>query len=531
MHRRILLPLILAVGLLGATELGAQDRLCGDCRFHVADQVLLAGATGQEVPLLITNDVVLYGLSIAVQIDAALLRITGVRREGTATAAADFFEGGFDAGLGRAGYGVVFDLGGDFSDKNLAPGAGRAMLILTVDVLASSDLATTVAFKEVLVPGISQQAIKNVMTNQDGKTIAPALQNGQITIETRKPEIAGIQPAAGLAGDAIRISGRFFGESGLAVKVCNTAAAFVLVDAQTVDVTAPACATVGCVAVEVCTTRGCDSEAQGFCYNEPPPVITGFEGNSGPAGTQFTIVGEHFDRPGLAVRVCSQPAAHQPPTNGGTRVLVTAPECAILDCVAVEVSTAGGADADARGYCYSGEPPVIAGFEGNSGPAGTQFTIVGDNFDFSGLSVRVCGQAAAHQAPTGGGTRLVVTAPGCGGPSGPVAVEVCTDFGCDDDPAGFDFAAGIAFLRGDANDDARVDLSDGVAVFGDLFLGNPARAPCRDALDANDSGGIDISDGIFVLNFLFQGGRDIPPPFPDAGLDPTDDALPPCAGA
>jgi hypothetical protein len=82
------------------------------------------------------------------------------------------------------------------------------------------------------------------------------------------------------------------------------------------------------------------------------------------------------------------------------------------------------------------------------------------------------------------------------------------------------------FLRGDANDDGEVNLSDAIAIFNDLFLGVAARASCRKALDANDDGDANISDGIFVLNFLFIGGREIPAPYPGPGADPTPDALP-----
>jgi hypothetical protein len=75
------------------------------------------------------------------------------------------------------------------------------------------------------------------------------------------------------------------------------------------------------------------------------------------------------------------------------------------------------------------------------------------------------------------------------------------------------------FVRGNPNDDARVDISDAVWILGDLFLG-PSRTPCLDAADANDDGAVDITDAVFILNFQFLGGRAIPPPYPDCGTDP-----------
>jgi hypothetical protein len=66
------------------------------------------------------------------------------------------------------------------------------------------------------------------------------------------------------------------------------------------------------------------------------------------------------------------------------------------------------------------------------------------------------------------------------------------------------------FHRGDANDDGRVDIADGVFVLNYLFIGG-RDPPCLDASDSNGDGTINISDGIHVLNFLFLGG---PPPAP-----------------
>jgi hypothetical protein len=82
----------------------------------------------------------------------------------------------------------------------------------------------------------------------------------------------------------------------------------------------------------------------------------------------------------------------------------------------------------------------------------------------------------------------------------------------------------VQFVRGDANRDSKVDISDGVAIFGFLFLGQP-NPGCDDAMDANDSGRVDISDGIYDLSFLFTGGTRPLAPFPDCGGDPTPDDI------
>ncbi|MEM7235283.1 MAG: hypothetical protein AAF517_24110 [Planctomycetota bacterium] len=82
----------------------------------------------------------------------------------------------------------------------------------------------------------------------------------------------------------------------------------------------------------------------------------------------------------------------------------------------------------------------------------------------------------------------------------------------------------LVFVRGDANSDGRVDLSDPVATLGFLFLGMES-VECTDAADADDSGILDITDAIYTLGYLFLGGPQPEAPFPIAGLDTTDDQL------
>ncbi len=79
------------------------------------------------------------------------------------------------------------------------------------------------------------------------------------------------------------------------------------------------------------------------------------------------------------------------------------------------------------------------------------------------------------------------------------------------------------FVRGDANDDGRLDLSDAIQILRVLFAGGTAA--CRDAADANDSGTLDVSDAVTVLGYLFARGAPLRAPFPAPGPDPTTDGL------
>ena len=85
-------------------------------------------------------------------------------------------------------------------------------------------------------------------------------------------------------------------------------------------------------------------------------------------------------------------------------------------------------------------------------------------------------------------------------------------------------ADGEIFVRGDANSDDRVDLSDAVRIINSLFLGGPSPSPL-DSADVDDDGALNVTDAIRVLDFLFRGGPRPPAPFPFPGGDPTQDDL------
>ena len=80
------------------------------------------------------------------------------------------------------------------------------------------------------------------------------------------------------------------------------------------------------------------------------------------------------------------------------------------------------------------------------------------------------------------------------------------------------------FIRGDANADGVVDISDAQATLGYLFLGTVAPF-CLDAADANDDGMLNVADPVRTLDWLFRGGAPIPAPSGRPGIDRTEDGL------
>ncbi|MBN1420898.1 MAG: protein kinase [Planctomycetes bacterium] len=88
-----------------------------------------------------------------------------------------------------------------------------------------------------------------------------------------------------------------------------------------------------------------------------------------------------------------------------------------------------------------------------------------------------------------------------------------------------DEPSGPAFLRGDANDDGKFNISDPVFQL-NYQLADGAEPHCLKTTDVNDDGAIDLADPVFALNYLFAGGPVPPEPLAECGPDPTADELP-----
>lgn len=82
------------------------------------------------------------------------------------------------------------------------------------------------------------------------------------------------------------------------------------------------------------------------------------------------------------------------------------------------------------------------------------------------------------------------------------------------------------FVRGDCNNDAQVNIADGVATLQHLFSGVAGVLPCSSACDANDDGFLNIADAVAILSALFGATPTaLLPPSPLCGVDPTVDSL------
>src|SRR5262245_55006126 len=76
------------------------------------------------------------------------------------------------------------------------------------------------------------------------------------------------------------------------------------------------------------------------------------------------------------------------------------------------------------------------------------------------------------------------------------------------------------FVRGDANGDGQIDLSDAVSILGFLFLA-AAEPGCLASADVNGDGAVDVSDAVRHLTYSFLAGPPPETPFPACGRDPS----------
>ena len=81
------------------------------------------------------------------------------------------------------------------------------------------------------------------------------------------------------------------------------------------------------------------------------------------------------------------------------------------------------------------------------------------------------------------------------------------------------FHRGNRYIRGDANQDGSIDISDASTILEFLFAQQIEFVVCADAHDVDDSNQIDISDPIYLLRHLFLGGSEPPRPYPNCEIE------------
>lgn len=86
--------------------------------------------------------------------------------------------------------------------------------------------------------------------------------------------------------------------------------------------------------------------------------------------------------------------------------------------------------------------------------------------------------------------------------------------------AGWVSLPGTRYIRGDADENGTLEMTDAINLLGWLFLGGEEPL-CMDAANANGSSDVNIADPVYILQFLYAGGPPPPYPFPECGATPS----------
>lgn len=153
-------------------------------RLFIDAQTVTVGQTGVTIPIKLDNDQPLYGLSLSITTDVALLEIKSVNVTGTVCATAQWADGQVLESGRRVTYGVVMSYEPFEVAKKIPAGAGLVVANLVVDVKATAAATALVKFEDVPAanPQVSAPA-KNVLVGEQGLPVSFTSQQGTITIE------------------------------------------------------------------------------------------------------------------------------------------------------------------------------------------------------------------------------------------------------------------------------------------------------------------------------------------------------------
>ncbi len=179
-----------------------------------------------------------------------------------------------------------------------------------------------------------------------------------------------------------------------------------------------------------------------------------------------------------------------------------------------EIPCDTGAIIEAGGYFIIFMNGDLAGDNGNQAsfvpPASGPVTFVfNGGSDLLDLDIDLlAADVSFGRAPDGGSFTGELLSPSPGS-------DNCPGLPCSVDPIE------LMFIRGDLDGDGTVSDVDLDALI-DYVIEGVGDPECLDVLDINDNGSVDVAD-VNRLALALADEATIPPPFPQAGVDPTDD--------
>jgi len=230
-------------------------------------------------------------------------------------------------------------------------GASQGTSTVTFNGIAATP--TSWSATSIIVPVPAGATTGNVVV-----TVAGAASNGvNFTVTAPGPSITNLNPASGLVGTSVTISGANFGATQGTSTVTFNGITVVPTSwsATSIVATVPTGATTGNVVV---TVGGVASNGVSFTVTVPPPNITSLAPTSGTVGTSVTITGTNFGATQGTSTVKFNGTAATPTNWSATSIVAPVPTGATTGNVVV---TVGGAASNGVSFTVNADttPPVV----------------------------------------------------------------------------------------------------------------------------------------------------------------------------
>jgi hypothetical protein len=487
----------------------------------IPEVVLAEGSSGAALAVHASHDSALSGFSLSIRYQPAAITITGVTSAGTSIEAPEYWKGVIDKSRGEVIWGAVLDLTAPL-DRALAASVDQVLALLLVDVAAKAGTKSAVE----LIDGLGSYPTPNMLIDMSGNPVGSlALRSGSITVGP-----PGYLPPLADAGSDLAVAELatvlLDGSKSSSPSALPLAYRWSQLSGPLAEPAGPMTAARATLAMPA--------------VSGDQTLVFELQVDDGvsQATDQVTVTAVDLDLRKAAL----QPVAGGtvPAGPGGLRALVFQAD------LQWGATVEGGLWKGARfwGAGSGDESKLLAGAALYVDANGNHIFDAGDRQLASSPPPAADNGLLAFQfsEPLSAGTSLrffLVVDLAAGAPAGPSG-EVRFDLLSAGDLSLLGAETGVSipvqglplhgpplgkapvFLRGDANQDLKVDLSDGITLLSYLFLGGTVT--CLEAADSNDDSQVKLDDAITIFSFLFQ-GQMIPPPSGAPGVDPTPDGL------
>ena len=300
--------------------------------------------------------------------------------------------------IGSTGAPLALTLSDDAAFLSVSPSAGATTLTASVAVSIAG-----------LAPGTYSGSVRATASGAGNSPLSVPV---SLTVTPPAgPTITGFTPTSGPAGINVTINGTGFDPEG-SVRFNGAFAQFSVPNSTRIDAIVPAGATTG--PITVFTGTGTANSPQSFTVTTPAPAISSFSPTTGRPGDQVTVNGTNLNGV-TGVKFNGVTASFTP--FSPIRLFAVVPLGASTG--PIQLSSPGGTATSGQPFVLTqGTTPTITGFSPASGPAGTNVTINGTNFDPEG-SVQFNGRFAQFSVPSS--TRIDAIVP-ANATTGPITV-------------------------------------------------------------------------------------------------------------